>query len=473
MRHFLVESLLLALAGGVLGVLFALWGKDFLLALWPAGTPRPASVPLSWATVFAASAVAALVGVVVGAVPAWRGASVGMAETLRVVAVPRAGRLRAGLAIVQHAVAILVLVGAALLGKSLLKLVAVNPGFDPANVVTVDVSLPDQRYPDDVSRRAFFEAVIDRMAAQPGVLQASAVSNLPFGNSFSSGSFEIEGRPPFPNDDKPSTGKMLVDGDFFKTMRIPVLEGRPFARGEHRLELMINKTFADRFFPEGAIGQRIDTWGGFGDVVGVVADVHRQGLDDPPELQAYVNFQRTLPWVTFVVRVTGDPARSFSALKSQVYAVDPQLAVASVGTMDDHIAQSAASRRVVATMVAAFAVVALVLAALGIYGVLAYSVSQRTREIGVRMALGARSTTVLALILGQGMRLALAGTIIGLGAALGLARTFDAFLFGVSASDPLIYGGVALLLLGVGLVACLVPALRAASVDPMSALRAD
>ena len=473
-RHFLTESLLLSLTGGALGVLLALWGKDFLLALWPARTPQPASVPLSWATVIAATAVAIIVGVVVGVVPAWRGSRAGLAHTLHAGAVPRSGRLRSSLVVIQHAVAILVLVGAALLGKSLMRLVAVNPGFDATNLVTLEVTTPDSRYPDSARRRIFYEAVTGRLRSQAGVLGASVVSTVPFGNSETTSSFEIAGRPEFPSNAKPQARDVVVDGEYFRTMRIPILEGRSFGRAEHRLEMVINKTFADRYFKgASALGQHIDPGGGPAEVVGVVADVHHQGLADEPELQLYRNLENASGRSTFVVRVNGDPARFFATLKAQVYGEDPNLAVSSIGTMDDRVARSAAARRVVAIMVAGFAAIALILAALGIYGVLAYSVSQRTREIGVRMALGARSTSVLALVLRQGIQLALAGTVLGLLGAIVLARFFDAFLFEVSATDPLIYAGVALVLLTVGLVACFIPARRAAGVDPMAALKAD
>ncbi len=471
-RQLLTESLILSLAGGAVGVLLALWGKDMLLSLWPAGANRPEVVPLAWRTLVFTGLAATVVGALVGMAPALRGSRTDLAGALRGGVVPRSGRLRAALVVLQHAFAIILLVAAGLLGQSLMRLLSVKPGFDPMGVITVNVSVPEAKYPDFQRRRAFYEAVADRLRGLPGVEAASAISNIPFGGSNTSGSFEIEGRPEFPSNAQPQTAKMVVDGDYFRTMRIPILEGRSFSQADKRLLIVINKTFADRYFPgESPLGRRIDAWGGFAEVVGVVGDIRRLALEDEPEPQIYMNLEQAMPWVTFVVRTGGDPTKLFGGVKAQVYAVDPQQPVSGVGTLDDLVVRSAAQRRVLASMVSGFAAVALLLAALGIYGVLSYSVSQRTREIGVRMALGARAGSVLALVLGQGLRLALAGTALGLGVALLVTHAMAAFLYGVSATDPTTYAVVACVLLAVGTLACLLPARRAARVDPMTALR--
>jgi predicted permease len=257
-------------------------------------------------------------------------------------------------------------------------------------------------------------------------------------------------------------------------MRIPLLQGRVFTPADRELKVILNKTFADRYFPgESPVGKRVDVWGGFAEVVGVVGDIRKGGLDDPPELQAYINLAQAMPWTSFVTRSSGDATKLFGAAKAQVFAVDPDLPIYAVGTLDDLIAQSAASRRGIAGLVGGFAAVALLLSALGIYGVLSYSVSQRTREIGVRMALGAQSRLVLGLILGQGMRLATIGAAIGLALALILARFARSMFFDVSPTDPLVYAMVAATLLAVGSLACLVPARRAARLDPMTVLRGE
>ena len=474
-RQLLVESVLLALLGGALGVILAMWGKDLLLGLWPQGASKPVEgVALAWRTLAVSAGLALLVGTVVGLVPALRGSRTDLAGALRTGAVPRTSRTRQALVVLQHAVAIVLLASAALFGKSLYKLLTVQPGFEPAGVVTMTLVLPEARYKDNASRRAFFEDVVGRTRNLPGVDSAAAISDIPFGRSATSGSFEIEGRPEFPRENRPHTAKMLVDGDYFKTMHIPLLAGRTFTASDRRLLMIINKTFAERFFPgESAIGHRIDTWGGFAEIVGVVGDVRRSSLDDLPELQVYQNFEQTTPWVTIVARASGDPTALFGSLKAQVYAVDKEQPVAVIGTMDELVAQSAAQRRVLVLMLGGFAGAALLLAALGIYGVLSYSVSQRTREIGVRMALGARAGMVLRLVMAQGLGLALIGVAIGVGGAYLAAHYMKTLLYGVTPEDIGVYAAVVVLLIGVGLLASFFPARRASKVDPMTALRSE
>jgi putative ABC transport system permease protein len=471
-RQLLTESLILSIVGGALGLTLALWEKDLFIALWPAGAARPAAVPLDWRTLAFALGFAIVVGGVIGIVPALRGARTDLASALRGGAVPRMGWLRSALVVVQHAVAIIVLVCAGLVGQSVVKLLATPPGFDPTGVALMNVQLPEGNYPDFARRRAFHEAVIDRLRSLPGVTSASVVSNMPFGNSQTSGSFEIEGRPQPPANIRPHTSKLIADGDFFKTMRIPVVVGRTFTPADRNLTMIVSKTFADRFFPgESPIGHRIDSWGGFAEVVGVVGDVRLRQLDDAAEPQIYMNLAQAMPWATFVVRTDGDPSKLFGAMKAQVYAVDPHQPVYAVSTLDSTIAESAAQRRILATVGAAFAAVALLLAALGIYGVLSYSVSQRTREIGVRMALGAGTATVLGLVVTQGLRLAGLGAAIGVVGALLLGQLLGAFLYRMSATDPVTIVAMVALLGIVGAAACLIPARRAARVDPMTALR--
>ncbi len=473
-RQLLVESVLLALLGGALGLILAMWGKDLLLALWPRGAPKPTAVPLSWSTMAVTAGVALLVGAVVGAVPALRASRADLASSMRAGAVPRSQRLRSVLVVLQHALAILLLCGAALLGKSLLALVAVSPGFDAEGVVTMDIGVPVPKYPDDERRRALYEDVAGRLRELPGVESASMISNIPFGRSNTSGSFEIEGRPEAPSHSRPHAARFMVDGAYFKTMRIPLLAGRTFTEADRQPLLIINETFAKKMFPgENPIGRRIDAYGGFAEVIGVVGDVRRRQLDEPAELQVYQNLARTAPWATFVVRTSGDPTALFAAMKAQLWSVDPGQPVTSIGTMSDLLAQSASGRRIVSIMVTAFAAIALFLAALGIYGVLSYSVSQRTREIGVRMALGARAGTVLRHVLAQGLKLSLIGVALGVVVAIVLMRFLGSFLFQVSPVDPVVYVTVAAALIGVGVVACWAPARRAAKVDPMTALRSD
>jgi putative ABC transport system permease protein len=473
-RQLLTESLILSLAGGVLGLLIALWGKDVLLTMWPSGATKPTVAPLEVRSLLFTFVAAVLVGGLVGIAPALRGASADVAGSLRAGAVRRTGILRSVLVVLQHAVAIVLLVGAALFGKSLIQLLSQKPGFDPQNVITMNISPAAVKYPDKEHIRQLYEAIVDRLRTTPGVVSASAISNIPFGRSNTGGTFTIEGRPEFPTSNRPQATKFVVEGEFFRTMRIPLLAGRTFTPADKEVKIIINKTFAERYFPgESPLGKRMDVWGGFAEIVGVVGDIRRQGLDDPPELQTYLNLAIPMPWTSFVIRASGDPTKLFAATKAQVFAVDPDQPVYAVGTLDDMIAQSASSRRGLASLVGGFAAVALLLSALGIYGVLSYSVSQRTREIGVRMALGAQTRSVLQLILGQGMLLAGIGAAIGLILAVALALLLRSFLFEVSPLDPVVYMAVAGVLLGVGALACFVPARRAARLDPMTVLRRD
>jgi len=473
-RQLLTESLILSLAGGALGLLIAMWGKDVLLSLWPTGAPKPAVDAFDVRSLLFTFGAAVLVGVMVGIAPALRGARADLAGSLRAGAVPRTGILRSVLVVVQHALAIVLLVGAALFGKSLVQLLAQKPGFDPQGVITMNISPAGAKYPDKEHVRQLYETIVDRLRTMPGAVSASAISNIPFGRSNTGGTFQIEGRPEFPSNNRPQATKFVVDGDFFRTMRIPLLQGRTFTTADKDVKIIINKTFAERYFPgESPLGKRMDVWGGFAEIVGVVGDIRKNGLDDPPELQAYINLAIPMPWTSFVIRASGDPTKLFAAAKAQVFSVDPDQPVYSVSTIDDMIAQSASSRRGLTSLVGAFAAVALLLSALGVYGVLSYSVSQRTREIGVRMALGAQSHSVLRLILVQGMRLAGIGAALGLILAVVLAVLLRSFFFEVSPTDPVVYAVVAAVLLAVGTLACFVPARRAARLDPMTVLRRD
>src|SRR5262249_2559201 len=375
-RQLVTESVILSLASGVLGLTLALWEKDLFISRWPSGAARPTSVPLDWRTLAFATAMAILVGAVVGIAPALRGSRTDLASALRGGGVPRMGWLRSALVVVQYAVAIVVLVCAGLVGQSVLRLLAAPPGFYPAGVALMNVQLPEAKYPDFERRRAFDEAVSDRLRALPGVTWASVVSNMPFGNSQTSGSFEIEGRPELPANTRPHTAKLIADGQFFKTMRIPVVAGRTFYPADLKLTMIVNKTFADRFFPgESPIGHRIDSWGGFAEVVGVVGDVRLRQLDDAAEPQIYMNLAQAMPWATFVVRTDGDPTKLFGAMKSQVYAVDPHQPGYAVPPAHPTIAQSAAQRRILAAVAAAFPLSPLLLSSPAISGALSSPLS--------------------------------------------------------------------------------------------------
>jgi len=388
--------------------------------------------------------------------------------------------IRSFLVVLEVAAAMLLLVGAGLLIKSFWRLHQVDPGFNPNNVLTLAISLPNRKYTEVPRQSAFYQDLLEKVRSLPGVRAAGISTSLPLGGSSIYG-FVIEGRPPLPPGAGQSTNYYSVSADYFKTMGIPLLRGRLFTEQDTRdttRVAILGEALAKRMFPnEDPIGKRMHVTNGptvFREIVGIVGDVKQNGLDEDTTMQFYEPYtQKTYSSMALVVRTVGDPLSLTGAIRNQVLSIDSEQPISGVGTLDELVSNSISQQRFSVLLLGVFAAVAMVLATVGIYGVLSYAVAQRTREIGIRMALGARAGDVLLMVIGQGMKLALLGVALGLGTSLGLTQLMKRLLFGVQAADPLTYGLIAVLLTVVALFACWIPSRRAAKVDPMIALRVD
>ena len=485
-RQLLTESLLLSFLGGALGLILAWWGTDALLALGPANVPRLSGIHLS-GRVLGFTALASLAtGFFFGLLPALHISRSGLAETLKeggrgsTEGVLR-NRMRSALVVAEVALALVPLIGAGLLIQSFVRLSRVKPGFDAHNVLAVTIGLPDARY-DLAHQAAFFEQLLQRTRALPGVRSAGAVEPLPLSSDDIQVSFTIEGRP-VAKSEEPSTNYRDVTPGYFQTMHIPLLQGRDFTAQDNSKSpavIIVNQTFAKTFFPnENPLGKRIQPGMSVGpgtkvmrEIVGVVGDVHHRGLNIEAGPEAYEpESQMPFDGMIMVVRTDNDPRSDIASIREQVRALDKDLPVYDSKLMEEYLSASVAQPRFNTLLLGIFAVVALLLAAVGLYGVMSYSVVQRTHEIGIRMALGAQQKDVMQMVVGQAFRLTLTGTVMGLAGAWAATRLMSSLLFGVSASDPTTFAGVALLLGTVSLLACYVPARRAMQVDPMVALR--
>lgn len=487
-RQTLVESLVLGLLGGGVGLLLAVWSTTLLTSLGAEVMPSLTSVEIDRPVLAFTIAVSILAGLAFGAAPALYAARPDLEEALRsggrTSTSAHGGRLRGALVVAEVALALVLLACAGLLLRSVAALRGVDPGFDSANVLTMNVSLPSARYNDGPAIAGFLDRLLDRIATVPGVETAGATSVLPVSRNFDRRGIRIEGRVYGPGEE-PSIDAYFVTSDYLRALSIPVLDGRGLARGDTADApgaALVSASMAREQWPgENAIGKRFrfpfdrpgasDPWF---TVVGVVSDVRQKALDASPKPAFYVPVaQFPISNLTMVVRTTGDPRPFAGEVRREVIGLDPNLAVFDVATMDDVLSESIAVRRFATLLLGAFAAVALVLAAVGIYGVLSYAVSQRTREIGVRMAFGARGSDVVRLVAGHGLRLAISGVAIGLALAFAATRTLASLLFGVTATDLVTFAATAGVLLGVALLASVVPAIRAARTDPIEALRSE
>ncbi len=488
-RQLLTESLLLALAGGTLGLLFALWGVD-LVAAAPVNIPRLKDVSLDLRVLAFTAVVSVLTGIVFGLVPALQSAQVELQESLKeggrsATAGAASNRVRGLLVVSEVALSLVLLVGAGLLLRSFARLNSVNPGFDAQNVLTTGVSLAKTKYPTAEQQRAAFNEIVQRVQAVPGVESAGAIYPLPMGGTSTANTFVIAGRPPVAPGDKPIADYRAISPDYFRVMRMALTRGREFTErdAEHApLAVIVNESFARRFFAGGdAIGQRIGIERGLEEteappareIVGIVGDVRSVGLDEAAGPEFYVPAaQEPEAYMDIVLRTSAaNTAGMAASLRAAIKAVDAEQYVPRIEPMTQLVAESIARRRFNVLLTSLFAAVALLLASVGIYGVTAYTVAQRTHEIGLRLALGAQTGDVLRLVLGQGLRLILGGIALGLLAAFALTRVLASMLYGVTATDPLTFAGISLLLMTVALFACYIPARRATKVDPMVALR--
>ncbi len=485
-RQLLTESLLLALVGGGLGMLIAVWGIDALLALSPGNLPRMDEVRVDGAVAGFTFAVSLLTGMIFGLAPAVQVSKANLNEFLKEGARgstggSRANRVRSLLVISEVALSLVLLIGAGLMIRSFMQLMNVSPGFNPQNVLTMQIFLPQTKYSRGADQAAFFKQVINRVEALPGVETVGAITHLPLSGMEESGNFSIESRPSQSFDVGTTADMRAISPNYFRSMGIPILRGRDFSEtdGEQSVPVaIISESMASRFFPgEDPLGQRIKRGSSTAEfpwatIVGIAADVKHSALEKQSRPHLYFSYpQSPFGYMALVVRASASPESLSVAAQSAVFAVDKDQPVVNVKTMEQYLSTAVAARRFNMTLLAAFAVVAMVLATVGIYGVISYTVTQRTHEIGIRMALGAAQRDVLKLVFGQAIRLAVIGVVIGVAAAFALTRVMSSLLFGVTATDPLTFVAIPLLLAGVALGACFVPARRATKVDPMVALR--
>ncbi|MGH9936763.1 MAG: ABC transporter permease, partial [Blastocatellia bacterium] len=485
-RQLLTESLLLAVAGGALGVLLAWWGLRLLLDLSPANIPRLENIRLDSLALGFTFGLSLLTGLIFGLAPALQTSHLELSETLKEggrtgAGSRRAQRLRSVFIVAEVALTLALLVSAGLLVRSFWRLQQVNPGFKTDHVLTLQLTLPRSKYPEGAQVVSFYQRLQERLSALPGAESASATSSILMPNITNSGGFSIENKPQDPREQSLELPFEAVQPNYFQTMGVQLMNGRAFteqdARGRPEVAI-VNETFVKRYFPnEDPIGKRF-TFGDANDnpqwitIVGVVRDTKRQGLDRPIRIESWMpHAQMPARSMEVVLRTTGDPLALSQAVREAVWSLDRDLPIPKIETMEQILSESVAQRRLNMLLLGLFALVALILAAVGIYGVMSYAVTQRTHEIGVRVALGARDRDVLRLVVAQGMMLALAGVAIGLIATFALTRLMASLLFGVSATDPLTFILISLLLASVALIACWVPARRATKVDPMVALR--
>jgi putative ABC transport system permease protein len=486
-RQFLTESILLAALGGVVGLLLSVWGVNLLKAFIPENISQAKAITIDARVLGFTLLVSLLTGLIFGLAPATQASKFDLNETLKEggrdsASGSRGNRIRGMLVVAEVAVSLVLLIGAGLLINSFLRLLNVDPGFRANNLLTMSVVLPPLKYPDQARRSAFYTDMISRVEALPGVRSAAVTNWVPLVTQGDSVGIAIEGRP------APAPGQELIvvtrviSPHYFRTMGIELLQGRDLSeqdRADTPAMIVINETMARRYWPgEVPIGKRV-TPGDPNDpndwceIVGVVKDVRQFKLDDDPKPQMYLTYEQAGFFAPrhLVVSTEVEPLSLASTVRNTVWGIDKDQPVSNITTMEDVISESVARQRFSMLLLGIFATVALVLAAVGIYGVMSYSVAQRTREIGIRMALGAQRSDVLKLTVGQGLKLVSTGVVIGIITAFILTRVMTSLLFGVSATDPITFITISVVLVIVAVLAIFIPARRAAKVDPIVALR--
>jgi predicted permease len=488
-RQMLTESLMLAALGGVVGVLLAFWGRDLLVGLMPNAVPRSGDVKIdAWALGFTAL-LSISAGVISGLAPAIHASKPDLNEALKggvrsATAQSRARRWRDGLVVAETALSLLLLAGAGLMIRSLWRLNHVDLGFDPKNVLTMHFTIPEYKvgpmtrdtWPAILAQeKAFIERVIGRIKATPGIISAAAGSSIPMRGPDAFCGFDIAGK----RRGGYGANCRNVSNDYFRTMGVRLVKGRTFTEQDTSQSgnvVIVTEELAKKFFPnEEPLGQRLDPSGWNAEIIGVIADVRHKSPNQPLKPAYYAPLSQSTGFrpISLVIRMAGDPSQLGPAVRNAVWAEDKDLPLEEVATMEQITANALSDSRFISVTLGVFALIALLLGATGIYGVISYSVAERTREIGVRMALGAQRPDVLRLVLAQGMKLALIGVALGLIASFGLTRLMKSLLFEVSATDPLTFTAISILLVFVAALACWIPARRATKVDPLIALRCD
>ena len=489
-RQLLVESALLGVIAAIVGVALAVFGLDALKALLPPEMPRVDQIGVDARVLAFTLGISMLTAVAFGLVPALQASKPKLSETLKEAGGRggsqgvRSRQVRRLLVIAEVALAIMLLVGAGLLIKSFNRLQGVELGFRTDRLLTLELQLPSSKYGDSAARRPFHAALLERLANLPGVEGAAATTSILLSNTPNSGYFNIEGRPPGRPGERIEVTIDSVTPNYHQLMGTPLLKGRAFSDADgpdSPRVVIINDSFARRFFPgEDPIGKRMNygdnadqTQNPWRTIVGVVADTRRNGFDREPRPESYIPLMQRPPGSTiYVIRTSSpDPATLVTAVRNAVRGIDPDQPIFGIRTMEQVMSETTAQRRLNTILLGVFAGLALVLAAVGIFGVMNYSVTQRTHEIGIRLALGAQRGDVLRLVVGQGMMLAAIGVVVGLFGAWALTRLLATMLYGVSATDPVVFAGVAALLALVAVFACYLPALRASRVAPTVALR--
>jgi putative ABC transport system permease protein len=490
-RQVLTESLLLSGSGGLLGLVVAGWGRDALVSVLPKAVASPgvisraASVSIDpWVLAFTAL-VSVVAGCMFGVAPAFqasrRDSSAALKESGKALSPGlRLSAIRNILVMGEVALTVVLLVSAVLMIRTFLTLVAVNLGFNPENVLTMKLELPETKYQNEAQMRAFHDSMLEKVSALPGVRSAGTVSfGLPMTGGGLTGDFTIEGRPPSPHD---YARKMVVSPDYFRALAIPLMKGRFFDKSDGagaQLVAIVSESFARRIWPDGSsLGHKIRAFGGtpWYTIIGICGDVRQSSLGKEPPLNIYLPYAQApssflMSSIALVVRTGEAPTAMTNAIRKAVQSADPDMPVFEVASMDQLVAASISEPRFNALLLGCFAALALILAAVGVYGSVSYSVTRRTHEIGIRMALGAVRRDVLKMVVGQGMIVTLAGVGMGVIGALALTRFLSNLLYGVKPADPVSLGVVAVLMGAVALAASYIPARRATKVDPMVALR--
>jgi putative ABC transport system permease protein len=500
-RQLLTESILLSLIGGAIGLVLARWGIDLILYVSPDSIPRWREIGLDWTVLVFTIGISGVTGILFGLVPALQAGEVDVHETLKETGRGVSGRnwLRSSLITAEVAITLVLLICAGLMIRSFYLLNKVNPGFSYEHLTSFSVSLPQKKYDKMETRASFYNRLLENIRALPGVESAAVASGLPLGNNGWQTGFTIDGQPRPPRDQTPLMEACLVTPDYFRAMNIPVLRGRVFTDRDDRSHLagrdlsrmnedeiaiaglnkiVIDEEFARRYWPnEEAVGKRISMGSEenprFLEVLGVVGRVKMESLNQNSDrVQGYFPFNQVPNGsMTVIVKGSSDPNMLISSMRAAVKQIDPDQPIYSPRTMDELRAESVASERLNLMLLSIFAGIALVLAIVGIYGVMSYSVTQRTHEIGIRMAIGARPRDVFAMILGHGMKLTLIGVVIGLALAFAATRLMGTMLFGVAPTDLTTFSVISILLISVAALACYLPGRRATKVEPTISLR--